>query len=139
MAIPFELKGLDHVVLRVTDLNQSLAFYCDVLGCTLEREVPDLGLYQLRAGDHLIDLVVVGSKLGGDIAPDQTSANQDHFCLNISVDSQEAEGVILNYLATRNLESLGSGERYGAEGFGWSVYLADPDGNQVELKVSTQA
>ena len=52
-----KLEAIDHLVLRARDLPRMLAFYCDVLGCEVEREVPELGLTQLRAGNALIDLV----------------------------------------------------------------------------------
>ena len=44
------IRGLDHVVLRIADLERSLHFYCDVLGCSEERRIDELGLVQLRAG-----------------------------------------------------------------------------------------
>ena len=50
------IKHLDHVVLRVTDLRAMMAFYTDVLGCSVEKVQEALGLYQLRAGSALIDL-----------------------------------------------------------------------------------
>ena len=59
-----EIRGIDHVVLRVTDVSASLRFYCDVLGCREERRLDELGLIQLRAGAALIDLVPIDSPLG---------------------------------------------------------------------------
>ena len=44
------IRDIDHVVLRVEDLDRMLWFYCDVLGCELERRKDDIGLVQLRAG-----------------------------------------------------------------------------------------
>ncbi len=129
---PLRIAGLDHIVLRCTRLETTMAFYIDVLGCTLERSLPDAGLWQLRAGDALIDLVPVGSPLAGPENPDPERANLAHFCLRIEEPDWDS-------LTTR-LESLGvapSGPpeiRYGARGFGRSVYLADPEGNIVELK-----
>ena len=131
MTRPFEIVGIDHIVLRVNDLDKSLAFYRDVLGCTLERELPDPGLYQLRAGAQLVDLVPVGSKLGGDAAPDPARRNQDHFCLQISPFDAERLG---DYLGDNGIAMGEIGERYGADGYGPSVYITDPDGNTVELK-----
>ena len=64
MLIPFRLRQLDHVVLRVRDVAAMRRFYCDVLGCTPELDQPGIGLFQLRAGDSLIDLVDVDGKLG---------------------------------------------------------------------------
>ena len=59
-----EVLGLDHVVLRVSDAERMIRFYCDVLGCTVERQVDSLGLFQLRAGRSLIDLVSVDGEIG---------------------------------------------------------------------------
>jgi catechol 2,3-dioxygenase-like lactoylglutathione lyase family enzyme len=73
------IREIDHLVLRVTDLERMLRFYCGVLGCTIERRLDAIGLVQLRAGRSLIDLVPV-------------------------------------------------------EGEGPSIYVADPEGNVVELK-----
>ena len=47
---PFEIDGIDHLVLRVGNLAESRKFYEGLLGCVMERELPDLGLFQLRAG-----------------------------------------------------------------------------------------
>lgn len=44
------IRELDHLVLRVADLERMLRFYCGVLGCTVERRRDELGLVQLRAG-----------------------------------------------------------------------------------------
>ena len=68
-----EILALDHVVIRVANLEQSLAFYRDGLGCAVERRIDSLGLIQLRAGASLIDLVPIDSPLGqagGPAPPD---------------------------------------------------------------------
>ena len=61
---PFTLRAIDHVVLRVVDLDRMVAFYREVLGCTDERVQAEIGRDQLRAGDSLIDLVTIDGKLG---------------------------------------------------------------------------
>jgi catechol 2,3-dioxygenase-like lactoylglutathione lyase family enzyme len=132
---PFAIVGLDHVVLRVTDIDRALAFYEGVLGCALERQLPELGLYQLRAGNHLIDLTPIGSKLGGEEPVNQAARNQDHFCLVID---QFDEQALREYLANKGIDVPEAGDRYGAEGTGPSVYISDPDGNTVELKGKLQ-
>ena len=58
------IKGLDHVVLRVANATASIRFYCDVLGCTVEKVQEKIGLIQLRAGSALIDLVPVDTGEG---------------------------------------------------------------------------
>lgn len=130
---PFQIAGLDHIVLRVANLESSLQFYVDVLGCHVERELPDLGLYQLRAGKQLIDLVTIGSKLGGDTRVSTDARNQDHFCLTIE---GFEESSLREWLSGHGISASEAGERYGAEGYGLSVYIQDPDNNTVELKAS---
>jgi len=127
------LLGLDHVVLRVRDVQRMIHFYCEVLGCTVERVREDLGLTQLRAGGSLIDLVTVDGELGrrGGSAPGAEGRNMDHLCLRIErFQTQE----LLPYLARHGVEAGEVTTRYGAEGPGPSVYIRDPEGNTVELK-----
>ncbi len=52
---PINIRLIDHVVIRVQNLVRMIDFYCDVLGCRLERGPGKNGLAQLRAGDSLID------------------------------------------------------------------------------------
>lgn len=128
-----KLLGLDHVVVRVRDLEAALGFYAGLLGCVEERRVEKLGLVQLRAGAALIDLVPVDSPLGqaGGGPPDPEARNVDHFCLRIEPFDAEA---LAARLRSHGVEPSEVGERYGADGYGPSVYVRDPDGNVVELK-----
>ena len=82
---PFDVQGLDHVVLRVRDLNRSEAFYRELLGCTVAWRRDDLGLRHLRAGASMIDLVAVDGTLGlrGGAAAGDEGRNLDHLCLRI--------------------------------------------------------
>ncbi len=131
--IPFTLKKIDHVVLRIRDLDRSLAFYCDVIGCTIEKRQEAIGLIQVRAGASLIDLVPLDRPLGkmGGAPPAQEGRNVDHFALQVAPFDENA---IRAHLAQHGIEVIESGMRYGAEGTGPSVYMKDPDGNTVELK-----
>lgn len=130
---PFKIAGIDHAVLRVRDLQTMLDFYCQTIGCTLERESAELGLYQLRAGRSLIDLLDVAGKLGrqGGAAPGAEGHNLDHLCLRVEPFDAEA---LAAHLKARGVAVEEPARRYGAEGFGPSVYLADPEGNRLELK-----
>ena len=127
------VRGLDHIVLRVADLGRALHFYCEVLGCREERRLEALGLYQVRAGTALIDLVPVDSDLGrlGGAGPEREGRNMDHFCVRI--DPFDA-GDIASHLASHGIDAGEVSTRYGAEGSGPSIYIRDPDGNTVELK-----
>jgi len=131
--IPFQLRRLDHIVLRVRDVDAMVAFYCDVLGCTVERRQEAIGLTQLRAGDALIDLVGIDGKLGrmGGAAPGEEGRNVDHFCLRVEPFDEQA---IVAHLQANGVRIGEFGSRYGAEGEGPSQYLYDPEGNVVELK-----
>jgi catechol 2,3-dioxygenase-like lactoylglutathione lyase family enzyme len=130
---PVEVLGLDHVVLRVADIDASLDWYQRVLGCTVERKIERFGLYQLRAGATLIDLVPVKSSAGkpGGGPPGKKKRNVDHFALQVA---QFDPKKIRAYLRRRGVEPGDVARRYGAQGHGPSMYLADPDGNTVELK-----
>ncbi len=129
----FTILHIDHIVLRVSDLERSLAFYRDVLGCPVNRRREDLGMIHLSAGSHLIDLVAVDGPLGskGGPAPGRQGHNLDHLCLRIEpFDAQ----TLADYLGAAKVRVEPAETRYGAEGEGLSLYCFDPDGNRVELK-----
>jgi len=127
------IREIDHLVLRVVDLDRMLRFYCDVLGCTIERREDSIGLIQLRAGRSLVDLVPVEGKLGraGGAPPGKEGRNLDHFCFRIEPFDEKA---IRSELAVHNIEAGPLASRVGAEGKGPSLYISDPEGNVVELK-----
>ncbi|MDB6162809.1 MAG: glyoxalase/Bleomycin resistance/Dioxygenase superfamily protein [Xanthomonadaceae bacterium] len=133
MTVPFSIRQLDHIVLRVRDVAAMQAFYCDVLGCSVERRQDAIGLLQLRAGASLIDLVDIAGKLGsmGGAGPATEGRNVDHFCLSVAPFDPNA---ITAHLAAHGVRVGEFGSRYGAEGEGPSQYLFDPEGNLVELK-----
>ncbi|SEL28398.1 Catechol 2,3-dioxygenase [Colwellia chukchiensis] len=129
-----QIMAIDHLVLRTTQPKKMLAFYIDVLGCTLERETSKAtGLTQLRAGNGLIDIVDVNSELGalGGGAPTKTEQNLDHFCLQIKA---MAEQDILEHFKKHKVSAGEFTRRYGAQGFGNSIYIQDPDNNTVEIR-----
>jgi glyoxylase I family protein len=130
------VKTIDHIVLRTDRVEEMVNFYCRILNCTVERTLPEeVGLSQLQAGNALIDIVAVDSKLGraGGEAPSPTGNNLDHFCLQIEP-FEESE--LLDYLSSHGIETSDFEVRYGAQGFGPSIYIKDPDGNTIELKAS---
>ncbi|WP_426190927.1 VOC family protein [Massilia sp. DWR3-1-1] len=131
--MPLTLARIDHIVLRVIQLDVMLHFYCQVLGCRIERRQDDIGLVQLRAGASLLDLVPVDGVLGrqGGAAPGAGGRNVDHICFR--VDSFDA-GAIAAHLAAAGIAAGPVASRYGAEGQGPSMYVQDPEGNTIELK-----
>ena len=126
------ISAIDHVVFRVSDLETVARFYVEVLGARWEKKQEEIGLYQLRVGTALIDLVPVDGKLGamGGAAPGEEGRNVDHVCFRVFPWDGEA---ILAHLRQHGVAAE-IVSRYGAEGTGPSIYLTDPEGNNLELK-----
>jgi catechol 2,3-dioxygenase-like lactoylglutathione lyase family enzyme len=127
------IRDIDHIVLRVRVPAPMLHFYCEVLGCHVERRDDEIGLIQLRAGRSLIDLVAVDSPLGreGGPAPVGTAHNLDHVCFRVDPFD---ESTLRAHLRQHAVEAGPLESRYGAQGYGPSLYVSDPEGNRVELK-----
>ena len=126
------IRDIDHVVYRVLDLEKVAAFWRDVLGAAFERHQEEIGLYQLRVGTSLVDLVPVDGKLGrlGGAAPGREGRNVDHVCFRVA---PWDEAAILAHLAAHGMKCEVV-QRYGADGGGPSIYIHDPEGNMIELK-----
>ena len=123
-----QVAALDHLVLRVADLDRAIKFYGDVLGCHVERRLDEPKLVQLRAGASMIDLVPAGP---GPQPAGAAGRNLDHFAVRIGTFDFAALAAHLQ----RHGVAVGEvRRRYGAEGYGSSLYITDPDGNVVELK-----
>jgi catechol 2,3-dioxygenase-like lactoylglutathione lyase family enzyme len=116
------LRGIDHVVLRVRDMDGMRNFYCDVLGATHVAWRPEFSMSHLRVGSCMIDLVK------GERGP---GSNMDHFCLRVEPFDRDA---IVAHLQKHGVAVGDIRNRFGAEGNGTSIYLTDPEGNTVELK-----
>lgn len=131
--MPLTIIGIDHIVLRTANLPGLVAFYSEVLNCPIERDrTEELGLMQLRAGHSLIDIIDISGELGreGGGAPSRP-VNLDHFCLTVAELSIEQ---ISQHIKTHSQPPPPFEVRYGATGYGPSIYINDPDGNMVELK-----
>ncbi len=127
------IREIDHLVLRVVDLEKMVDFYVKALGCTIARRRDDLGLVQLQAGRSMLDLVPVDGQLGraGGAAPGKEGRNLDHYCFRIEPFDEKQ---IRAHLKSLGIEAGDTAQRFGAEGEGPSIYITDPEGNTVELK-----
>ena len=129
---PFELGGIDHVLLLIEDMPRALRFYQEVLGCELKRELPQYGMAELKAGASALDLVDVAVAEGAWArSPAEGGRNMDHLCLAISRCAPEA---LRRHLAAHGV--LIAEERADVEGGRavLSLYVRDPSGNTIELK-----
>ena len=119
-------------MILVGDREAAFAFYLGVLGCPEEKAQPQHGLYQLRAGASLIDLVDISSEEGAWARPEVAGGrNVDHVALATGA-WDEAE--MRDWLARHGIDIVEEGTRYGATGDGLSFYIKDPFGNTIELK-----
>ena len=126
------IRDIDHVVFRVRDLEKVAAFWRDVLGARFEKHQEEIGLYQLRVGSSLVDLVPVDGELGrvGGAPPGKEGRNVDHVAFRVA---EWDEAGILAHLRAHGIAAHVN-RRYGADGEGPSIYVSDPEGNGIELK-----
>ncbi|HZU04706.1 MAG TPA: VOC family protein [Chloroflexota bacterium] len=131
----FAIRGVDHIVLSVADIDRALAFYHGVLGLPVEREA------EFRAGQVGFPSVRVDARFVIDLVPRRGEAppgrNLEHFCL---VTEAEDLSAVAAALARQGVPVLrGPVERWGAQGMAMSIYVQDPDGNEVEIRTYAPA
>ena len=128
-----KITELDHIVLRVSDVETSLQFYTQVLGLQAER------VEQWRAGeirfpsarlnaDTIIDFFAADQEPIGR----EGAKNQDHYCMVI--EPTDMEELKTKFEALGVDIQAGPGKRWGSHGDGISLYIYDPDDNVVELR-----
>ena len=128
-----KITEMDHIVLRVKDVEVSLKFYCETLGMQSER------VDQWKAGevrfpsarlnaDTIIDFFATDQET---IAKDGVK-NQDHYCMVI--ESTDMDELKAKFEAMGVEIQAGPGKRWGSHGDGISLYIYDPDNNVVELR-----
>src|SRR5688572_13564787 len=121
------IQGIDHVAIRVTDLDRALGFYTQVLGLRVtEREYSKPGTeYFLDCGAALLGLIQ-GNPEGGTHPFDGNGIGADHFSFRITtrdfdqtLKRLEENGVRISFHKKREKS--------------WSIYFQDPDGNKIEM------
>ena len=128
-----KITEMDHIVLRVKDVETSLKFYIETLGLGPERieewRAGEVRLPSARLNDDtIIDL------FGSDQEPTGRDGvkNQDHFCMVI--EQTDMEELKAKFEAMGVGIQAGPGKRWGSHGDGISLYVYDPDNNVVELR-----
>lgn len=119
------VKQLDHIVLRVTDPERSVAWYVEKFGFLVHR------LEEFRAGTVPFPSVEItpGQIIDLDARKEATGTNLSHFAVEVEV---------TDFLALKEsgvFETIdGPYRRWGARGPADLLYVADPDGNTIELR-----
>jgi catechol 2,3-dioxygenase-like lactoylglutathione lyase family enzyme len=131
-----DVVDIDHVAIRVTDLEASLLFYRDLLGMEVrDRERYDAG--------EVPYVAVVGGGRHIHLVPsedEEIDVGGDHMCLllrSAEMDTRDEIGALIEHLREEGI-TVETGEpykRYGAYGRDWAVYVRDPDDRRVELKL----
>jgi len=124
---------LDHLGVKVTDLDRSIKFYTELFGFELvDRRMlgsGDVEAAALKVGDSLIFLLY--NPQFGPHSP-EGPGGVDHFCLTFSQDNFDS---ILARMKKLNVRMIGDlSNRTGATGRSPSQYILDPDNNQIEVK-----
>ncbi len=126
---------MDHVAIRVSDLDRALEFYHDLLGMEIrdrerfeDGEVPYVAVV---AGGRHLHLVPTDGAFDVD---------GEHVCLLVRSEGTGTRAeldALLDDLRAAGVE-VEAGEpheRYGAYGRDWAAYVRDPDGRRIELKL----
>ena len=117
-------RGIDHVVLNVSDARRSLAWWEELLGGE------PLRVEQWEAGEVPFPSVRLNEGTIVDLFElVRTGTNVDHVCVVV-------EGADLDEVAASGtFDVLGPPRQlFGARGIGTGLYVKDPDGNTVELR-----
>ena len=122
-----QVTALDHIVLRVSDVQRSLDWYTTQLGLAPVR------VEEWRAGQCPFPSVRVSAGTIIDLTPgdvDHARRNLDHFCMVVSADDLAEVRSSDEFTIVRDPDF----ELYGARGYADGLYIADPDGNEIELR-----
>lgn len=123
-----QIKSLGHVVLKVRDLERSVAFYRDILGMKeVARYQGAMAFFSLGSNHHDLGLMQLGTH-AQDIDPGAIGLYHVAFKVGDSLDELRA---CKAHLETHNVGIFGMSDH----GVSQSLYIQDPDGIEIELYV----
>jgi catechol 2,3-dioxygenase-like lactoylglutathione lyase family enzyme len=119
-----KVTGLDHVVINCADVERSVAWWRDELGCEPVR------LEEWRRGEvPFVSVRLDATTIIDLFARDRSGENVNHLALTV------ADVDLAELAASGRFEVLGGpAQLFGAQGTGIGIYVRDPDGNTVELR-----
>jgi catechol 2,3-dioxygenase-like lactoylglutathione lyase family enzyme len=130
-----DVVDLDHVAIRVSDIESALAFYHDLLGLPIRDrdrfEAGEVPFVAVKAGGRHLHLVP---------SDDPIDVGGEHLCLLVrsaeTASRAELDALLADVEAAGyTVEASEPKKRYGAYGRDWAAYVRDPDGRRVELKI----
>jgi catechol 2,3-dioxygenase-like lactoylglutathione lyase family enzyme len=131
--MPLSVKALDHLVVNVSDVERSAAWYHRVLGMTREDFAANAGQPKrtaMKFGVQKINLRPIDADTGDWFTADHASAGSDDLCF---LTDAPPEAVAAHLRACGVAIEVGPVERHGARGSIQSVYCRDPDGSLIEI------
>jgi catechol 2,3-dioxygenase len=126
-----EVKELGHIVLYVGDLEASRRFYRDLLGWKEVVHAPGVAAYSSGRTHHELLLIQVGPEAAP--IPPRPRVGLYHFGLKIGETDDELRAAIAR-LREAGVPIVGMSDH----GVTHSVYLLDPDGNELEIYIDVQ-
>ncbi len=122
-----EIKELGHVVLYVTDLTRSADFYRDTLGFREVVRNPGMAMFSSGRTHHELLLIEIGGESDRPRAPEP---GLYHIGFNIGETDEELKSAHRELLE-KGVHILGMSDHTVTH----SLYVLDPDGNELELYV----
>jgi catechol 2,3-dioxygenase len=127
-----EVKELGHLVLYVRDLEVSRRFYRDVLGWKeIAAASSQMAMYSSGRTHHELLLIEVGP--GAAPVPAGRRVGMYHFGLKVGTTDDELREA-LKTLVDAGANVVGTADH----GVTHSLYITDPDGNEIELYIDVQ-
>jgi catechol 2,3-dioxygenase len=127
-----QVKELGHIVLYVRDVERSRQFYRDVLGWNEIVGIPgQMAMFTSGRTHHELLLIEVGAE--AQPIPQGRRVGMYHFGLKIG-ESDDDLRAALRELVDAGANVIGTADHHVSH----SIYITDPDGNEIELYIDVQ-